>query len=70
MIAAAQAGDALILVAVAIGAVLIAATLATFDARIRNRLPSAIAGAGWLGRTGMVTAGLLIIGVALGGGDG
>lgn len=70
MIAAAQAGDALILAAVFIGAVLIAATLATFDPRIRNRLPSMIARAGWLGRTGMVTAGLLIIGVALGVGDG
>lgn len=70
MIAAAKVSDVLVLAAVAIGAMLIVATLATFDARIRHRMPSVLAGAGWLGRTGVVTAGLLIIGIALGGSEG
>lgn len=68
ILAAAQATDILVLAAVAVGAVLGLAGLASFDPRVRGRLPvGALANGGATTSIGLVIAGLLVVGIALGG---
>lgn len=70
-LAAAQATDIFVLAAVAIGAVIGMAGLASFDPRLRGRLPvGALARGGAATSIGLVIAGLLVVGIALGGAGG
>lgn len=70
VVAAAQATDAIVLAAVAVGAVLGLSGLASFDPRVRSRLPvAALAQGNVVVSIGLIVAGLVIVGIALGAGD-
>jgi hypothetical protein len=70
VIAAARAADVVVLLAVAVGALLAVTGLASFDPRVRSRLPVAILAKGnALVGVGLLLTGLVVIGVALGGGE-
>lgn len=67
VVAAAQATDALVLAAVALGAVLGLTGLASFDPRVRSRLPvTALARGNVAVSVGLILVGLSIVGIALG----
>lgn len=68
--AAAQASDAIVLAAVALGAVLGLTGIASFDPRVRARLPvAALARGNATVAVGLILAGVLVIGIALGMGE-
>lgn len=68
--AAAQASDVIVLAAAAIGAVLCPAGLASFDPRVRSRLPvPALARGNALVGVGLLLAGLLVVSIAIGAGE-
>ena len=70
VVAAAQATDAFVLAAVALGAVLGLAGLASFDRRLRGRLPvAALARGNALVGVSLVVAGILLVSLAIGVGD-
>jgi hypothetical protein len=70
ILAAAQASDFLVLAAVALGALLAVTGLASFDPRIRARLPVATLARGSAGvSVAVILAGLIVVGIALGGGE-
>lgn len=70
ILAAGQATDAVVLGAVILGAILGLTGLASFDPRLRGRLPvAALARGNALTSVGLVVAGLVMVGLALGFGE-
>lgn len=70
MIAAARAADAVVLLAVLLGALLAVTGLASFDPRIRSRLPvAALSNGNALVGVVLLFAGLVVVGIALGVGE-
>jgi hypothetical protein len=70
MIAAAQAADVVVLLAVLVGVLLAVTGLASFDPRIRSRLPvAALSNGNALVGVVLLITGLVVVGIALGGGE-
>lgn len=70
ILAAAAASDIIVLAAAAVGALLAITGLASFDPRVRTRLPVAVLARGnTLVSVGLIVAGLVVVAIALGGGD-
>jgi hypothetical protein len=68
IVAAAQASDAFVLFAMAAGLVLVVTGLASFDPRVRSRLPVAVLARGnALVSVALILAGLVVAGAAMGG---
>lgn len=67
IVAAAQAADAFVLITVAFGAALGVMGLASFDPRLRSRLPiAALANGNAAMSIGLVAASIVVVGIALG----
>ncbi len=67
MIAAARAADAVVLLAVAVGAILALTGLASFDPRIRSRLPvAALSKGNALVGVVLLLTGLVVVSFAMG----
>jgi hypothetical protein len=70
LIAAATWTDAIVLAAVALGASIGLTGIATFDPRVRNRLPMAVLSSGNVAVSiGLIIAGLAIVALAIGIGE-
>ena len=69
-LAAAQASDLFVLAGVGIAAVLALTGLASFDPRVRSRLPvAALARGNALVSVGLIVTAALVLSIALGGGE-
>lgn len=70
ILAAAQGSDIIILAAVAVGAILGLTGLASLDPRVRRKLPIGVLARGnALVSVGLIVAAMLVVSLALGGGE-